>query len=404
VRGYAHVIKEDTVAPNLLFLGTEFGLWISIDSGRQWAQYKGGEFPNVAVRDLVVHPRDSDLIIATHGRGIWIVDDITPLRALTPDVLSQSATFISGRPTQQRLTAYGGWSNGNAVFVGSNPPDAALITYYQQKRHIFGKMTIQVFDPDGKLLETLPANARRGLTRVQWGMRLKPPRVPPAVSLAGEASIGARVLPGTYTIKMTRGSDVYTEKLTVGLDPRATYTVEDRKLQLDAVRRVSAVLDDMSYQVARINSVRDALVQRAAKLDASDPLRGQLTSLSARVDDIRRKIVATKEGGAITGELRLREYTTELYGDFVFYEGRPGDYQVARIDSLRRELDDVSHQFDGFVAADLAATNQSLAQKKLEPVLPVSRGDWEKTNPAPGTENAAGTAAAAFRREIGERD
>jgi photosystem II stability/assembly factor-like uncharacterized protein len=403
VRGFAHVIKEDTVAPNLLFLGTEFGLWISLDSGRKWAQYKGGEFPSVPVRDLVVHPRDSDLVLATHGRGIWIVDDITPLRRLTPTVLSQEATFITGRPIQQRLNASGGWSNGNAVFVGSNPPDAALITYYQEKRHIFGKMKIEVLDAQGKLVETLPANSRRGLSRVQWDMRLKPPRVPPAVSLAFEASIGARVLPGTYTIKMTRGSDVYTEQLTVGLDPRATYTADDRKLQLDAVKRVSALLGDMTYQVTRINGVRDALAERSAKLPQGDPLRGQLTALSGRADEIRRKIVATKEGGAVTGELRIRERTTELYGDFVFYEGRPGDYQVARIDSLKHELDDVAHEFDGFVAKDLQAANQSLSQKKLEPVKPLSRQDWDKANPASGGESASATASA-FEDAIRERD
>ena len=84
MRGYAHVIKEDTVNPDLLFLGTEFGLWISVDGGQRWAQYKGSHFPPVAVRDLVVHPRTSDLVLATHGRGIWIIDDISPLRALTP--------------------------------------------------------------------------------------------------------------------------------------------------------------------------------------------------------------------------------------------------------------------------------------------------------------------------------
>src|SRR6185437_6330298 len=80
VRGYAHVIKEDTQSPNLLFLGTEFGLWVSIDGGQRWAQYKGSNFPAVAVRDIVVHPRTSDLVLATHGRGIWIIDDISSLR------------------------------------------------------------------------------------------------------------------------------------------------------------------------------------------------------------------------------------------------------------------------------------------------------------------------------------
>src|SRR5688500_13923052 len=103
VRGYAHVIKEDLVNQELLFLGTEFGLWISLDGGKQWAQYKGGDLPSVAVRDLAIHPRDHDLVIATHGRGIWIVDDVTPLRALTPENLAKEAVFVQARPTVQSI-------------------------------------------------------------------------------------------------------------------------------------------------------------------------------------------------------------------------------------------------------------------------------------------------------------
>ena len=80
----AHVIKEDEVDPQLLFLGTEFGLWVSVDGGIHWAQFKG-DMPNVAVRDLAIHPRESDLLVATHGRGIYILDDLTPIRALAPD-------------------------------------------------------------------------------------------------------------------------------------------------------------------------------------------------------------------------------------------------------------------------------------------------------------------------------
>ncbi|MEO8622973.1 MAG: sialidase, partial [bacterium] len=88
VRGYAHVIKQDIVNPKLLFLGTEFGLWVTVDDGASWSRFKGGDLPSVAVRDLAIHPRDNDLVIATHGRGIWIIDDITPLRALTPQTLA----------------------------------------------------------------------------------------------------------------------------------------------------------------------------------------------------------------------------------------------------------------------------------------------------------------------------
>src|SRR5206468_3586677 len=113
--------KEDLVNKDLLFLGTELGLWVSVDGGQQWAHYKGNDLPNVAVRDLAIHPRDNDLVIATHGRGIWIVDDITPLRALTPATLASNAVFMQARPVVQRIPAQGGWANGDAAFVGPNP-------------------------------------------------------------------------------------------------------------------------------------------------------------------------------------------------------------------------------------------------------------------------------------------
>jgi photosystem II stability/assembly factor-like uncharacterized protein len=380
VRGYAHVIKEDTVAPNLLFLGTEFGLWISLDGGAHWAQYKGGHFPDVAVLDLVVQPRDSDLVVATHGRGIWIVDDITPLRSLTPDVMSQEAAFLPGRPVQQRLNASGGWSEGNAAFSGPNPPDGAMITYYQQKRHIFGKMKIEIFDAQGKLVDTLPPNNRRGLSRVNWAMRLKAPRVPPAATLAFETATGPRVLPGTYTVKMTRGEKTYTTELKVGLDRRAKFTLEDRKRDDDAVLRVYSLLGDMSYQVSRITGVRDGLLARSSKLGGADPLGKQLAELAGRADEIRKKIVATKEGGNITGEERIREKTSELYGDLTGYEGRPADYQVARIESLTRELNDVAKEFDAFTAKELQDANHSLTRKGLPPVQPVTREMWDRAN------------------------
>jgi photosystem II stability/assembly factor-like uncharacterized protein len=380
VRGYAHVIKEDTVAPNLLFLGTEFGLWVSLDGGKHWAQYKGHEFPNVAVRDIVVHTRESDLVLATHGRGIWIVDDITPLRKLTPEVMAQEATFLQGKSAQQRLNANGGWSEGSAAFAGPNPPDAALITYYQKKRHIFGKMKLEVLDSQGKLVDTLPANSRRGISRVEWSMRLKAPRVPPAATAAFEAAQGPRVLPGTYTVKMTRGTETYTTQVVVGLDPRAKYNAEDRKLEFDAAMRVYNLLGDMSFEVARINSVRDAFADRAGKLKGDDALGKRLQELSQKTDDLRRKIVATKEGGAITGEERIREKSTELYGALLTFDGRPTDYQAARIDSLKKELGDVSAEFDAFLAKELPAVNKSLTQKKLDAVQPFTRKAWEASS------------------------
>jgi photosystem II stability/assembly factor-like uncharacterized protein len=398
VRGYAHVIKEDTVSPRLLFLGTEFGLWISLDGGAHWAQYKGGEFPNVAVRDIAIQPRESDLVLATHGRGIWIINDISPLRQLTPEILEKDAVFLKTQLTKQPLTASGGWSEGDGTFSGQNPPDGAVITYYQKKRHIYGRMKLEVFDDQGKLVDTLPASSRRGISRVEWSMRLKGPRVPPAAVAAGGAIVGPRILPGTYTLKMTRGKETYTTTIDLKIDPRATYTVADRKLQIAAAMRVHALLGDLTFDVDRINGIRAGLLDRAGKLGANDPLQKQLNDLAAQLDEIRKKIVATKEGGNITGEERIRERAANLYGVLAGDEERPTNYYVARIDSLVHERADEVGSFDAFVAKDLKAANASLAAKKLEAVQPVTRDAWEKAT-SDSEEGGSGSGGAAWLTE-----
>lgn len=377
VRGYAHVIKEDLVNKDLLFLGTEFGLWVSVDGGKRWAHYKGGDFPTVAVRDLAIHPRDHDLVIGTHGRGIWIIDDISSLRALTPAVLASAVAFLPARPTVQRLNASGGWSNGDAVYVGPNPPGDAVITYYLRKRHILGDMKIEVFDANGRSVGTLPTTKRRGLSRVTWSMRLPAPKVPPAASAAFGAAFGPRVLPGTYTIKMTKDTATYTTQLVVVPDARSTHTPEDRRAGLDLAVKLTGTLADMTFAVERMNGVRQALDDRAGRLSANDAVARRLRAASAAVDVLRKRIVATKEGGMITGEERLRENLADLYSNIVFYDGRPSQTQVERADALARELADVVREFDAWSTRELAGINADLTRKRLEQIPLLTRQQWE---------------------------
>jgi photosystem II stability/assembly factor-like uncharacterized protein len=383
--GYAHVIKEDPTSPSLLYVGTEFGLWISLDGGNQWAQFKGGDFPGgVAVRDLAIQPRDNDLVIATHGRGIWVVDDIVPLRNLTAETLNQEAAFVKGRPAVQRIDGQGGWSNGDSTFEGPNSPNAATITYYQQKRHIFGDLKIEIFDQQGNLLNSVPGSKRRGLSRTTWSMRLKPPKFPPAASAAFGANFGPRVLPGTYTVKMTKGDKTYTTQLEVVSDPRAKFTTEERREQFDLSMRLYKLCEKMAYEVDTINGVRDAARDRMSKLGTDGTSKQQLQDLSKRIDAIRSKIVATKEGGAITGEERIRENIGDLYGNVMFYEGKPTAMQVMRTEALERELADVWNEFDALTKKDLAAVNSILSKKKLKPIKVLAEADWQKANNSSG--------------------
>jgi photosystem II stability/assembly factor-like uncharacterized protein len=355
VTGYAHVITEDTVDPNLLFLGTEFGLWISIDGGKQWAQYKGSGFPAVAVRDIVVQPRESDLVLATHGRGIWIIDDISSLRSLTPDLMAKDAVLLDSTSVQY-LNSSGGWNEGEATFSGPSRTQDAFITYYQKSRHIFGDMKIEIIDPDGKLVDTIAGSKHRGINRATWSMRLKPPTVPPAASAAFGASTGPRVLPGTYTVKMTKGDKVYTSKLKLVLDPRAPYNEQDRRQQFDLAMKLYKSIERMSFAVDSMVSLRDTANARAAKLPVNDPLRKNVQGLSQQADALRSKIVATKEGGAI----------------------KPTNSQVERTDALGRELDDVIKELDQLTTKQLPAINSGLQKKKLEPIQPLTQQQWEK--------------------------
>ena len=368
VKGHAHVIREDLVNRDLLFLGTELGLWISVDGGRQWAQYKGGDLPNVAVRDLVVHPRDHDLVIATHGRGIWIIDDITPLRALTADVLQQDIAFVGSNQIVQPVGAYAGFGYGDAGYTGPNAPGDAVFTYYQKRRHIFGDLKLDVTGPDGKTIGTMPSGKRRGLNRVSWPMRLPAPQVPPAATTAFGATTGPRVLPGTYTIRLTKDQRPYTTNLELVQDPRTKHSLADRQAQFALMTKLHAQLGEMTKAVERINGTRLALDDRASKLGANDVLAKRLRAASESVDTIRKRIVATKEGGMITGEERLREFLAELYGNVDFYEGRPSVAHTQRADSLARELQDVVREFDAWVAKELPAINRELEKKKLEKI------------------------------------
>jgi photosystem II stability/assembly factor-like uncharacterized protein len=401
VSGYAHVIKEDSVNPNLLFLGTEFGLWISVDGGQHWAQYKGSNFPAVAVRDIAVQARESDLVLATHGRGIWIIDDISPYRALTPDLMAKEAVLLPGR-TIQYFDAWGGWSEGDETFNGPGRPTDAQITYYQHGRHIFGDLKIEILDQNGKVIDSVAGSKHRGMNRAGWSMRMKAPAVPPAATALFEAAQGPRVLPGTYTVKMTKGDHVYTEQINVVLDPRAKFSLDDRKAQFELIMKIYHTIEHMTYAVDAIEGVRDAANQRASRLPEKDKLRTQLQDVAAGCDTLRSKIVATKEGGMITGEERIREHLGQLYGAVNGYEGRPGDYQAAREDSLARELADVTGDFQKLAAKDLPAINAALKKKKLEAISVLTEADWQKKREAEGGSGAA--AAARYFQQVGETE
>ncbi len=182
---------------------------------------------------------------------------------------------------------------------------------------------------------------------------------------------------------MTKGDRTYQTPLTITMDPRARYTAGDRRAQFELSMRLYALLETMTFEVDRISDFRSALEARAAKLGADDPLATRLRAASARADELRKKIVATKEGGMITGEERLRELVGTVYSAVSFYEGAPTRTQVERTSALSRELSDVSGEFQAWSGNELQRLNPMLAGKGLGQVTLLTREEWERrTRPA----------------------
>jgi hypothetical protein len=379
VRGYAHVIKEDLKSPNLLFLGTEFGLYVSIDGGERWAQFKGGHFPNVAVRDIAIQPRENDLVLATHGRGIWIIDDITPLRALSVDLLGKEFSLVASRPALQRLRPNSaGEPSGAAAFIGDNSPDGVAISYYQRSRHLYGKLKLEILDANGTVVADLPASKRAGLNRVMWNMLEKPPRVPPAAQLAFAGTQGPRVPPGTYAVRVTNNGQSYESPLQVSIDPSATFTVAERQAQYAAAIRVKKLFGAESNLMERIVELRTRLVEAGDSLAKNSPLSRSLAQFDAKVDAVRKQIVATTEGGAITGEERLREHTDQLYGALLTNEGKPTVYQQDNIIALEAEMARIQHDFDAMIHQNLPPLNRQLTGAGFGPIKVKSESEADE--------------------------
>jgi hypothetical protein len=380
--GYAHVVRQDLENPDLLFVGTETGLFVSVDGGSRWARFTGG-LPRVAVRDIAIHPRESDLILATHGRGVYIVDDLTPLRKLTGEALAADVTMLPSRPSKMTIPATFQDFPGDDEYVAVNPEEAATITYYLKKRHMFGDLKVEVFDDKGQLVSTLPAGKRKGINRVSWPMRLAPPKLPPANSLVmGSiyAMFGPRVLPGTYTVKLTQGDKTYASQVEIVPDPRSTHSAEDRAAQHEAALKLYGMLGRLTYVADTVKSLGDQAQERAAKLPANDGLRRRLETVRGSLESFRASLVATSEGGWMSGEEQLREKMAKVYGGVNGYDGRPTRSQVEQTKVLGDRLDKAEARLASLRSGEVAAVNRELEKRKLEPLKAKSQDEWEKAD------------------------
>jgi photosystem II stability/assembly factor-like uncharacterized protein len=300
-----NVIREHPSEPRLLFVGNEVGVFTSVDRGASW--HRLAELPTVKVDDLVIHPRDDDLVVGTHGRSIWILDDLAPLVAMADaSMLEQAVTLFPVAEATEWFRS-GGWPFWGDAFQGENPPDGALVRYWVKEDHE-GKVELSVRTPMGETVRTLEGPAKAGLHEVVWDLRERPPvEVDSAAQgsgggggggFGGGSVEGPLVLPGTYVVHLEVGDAVAEQAVTVRLDPRVEPDLAALEARYDATksaagigatirnaqaaaRRLRGQLDDARKLVR--GAATDGVPADSALLAAADSLDTQLDSLGARL-------------------------------------------------------------------------------------------------------------------------
>lgn len=332
-KGYANKIREDIADKDLLFLGTEMGLYVTIDGGANWVQMKG-HIPDCAmVRDMVIEPRTNDLVIATHGRGVLIVDDISPLRKINEQLLSSDVATISSRPTPVSVGHYGSdWPF--AGFVGPNSSEEAPILYYLKDRVNSGNVTVEIYDSAGNFLVDLPGTKRKGINKITWNMRLKPPHVAEGGSKLDFAStIGPMVLEGKYKVKIKVNGKTADGELDLVHDDKNSATSQQLAADHDAVMRSYKMQEDLAALMDSVLAEEKAIKDTK---DASPVIKEYYDSLEA----LRAELVPVKTGRTVifVDEEKLRDKISDIYAGVNFYEGQPTGSQIEGLNKLQRDM------------------------------------------------------------------
>ena len=382
LQGYAHVIIEDTENRDLLFLGTEFGLYISMDGGSNWVLYKSKLPEYVAVRDIVIHAKSSDLVIGTHGRGIFIIDDISPMRRLNSDILQKDAALLPTRSTAVTSGHYGSAFPSTDSYAGQNASEIATIQYYLKDRLNTGDVTVEIIDATGKVIASMPGTKRKGINFVRWDMRLAPPKAAKGILVQGEFGvyagfIGRLALPGNYTVRLKAAE--FTDEAMINLVPDPLQPGMDYTKKRSISDGLFDMVEDLGLLVAQVQNLKDSTDQRVA-VAKDKKLKAELTKLSDQLETFRKTLTETIESKGITGEQQLRARVGRLYVYTEFSDNMPTQSVQDGQKTLSEELKQAHTKADGFFKKDLAVVNASLAKAKLRPLVILDKNEWVKQN------------------------
>jgi photosystem II stability/assembly factor-like uncharacterized protein len=312
-RAFVRNIQEDYINEDLLFLGTEFGLYVTIDGGKNWSHFTN-DMPLVAIHFMDLQKQTNDLVMGTHGRGVIIIDDISPLRELNQEVLATDVHFFKTKPfiMTEDSGFYGGFG-AETQFVGKNKNTDARIVYYLQKRHTFGKMTMEVQDMQGNKITSLDAGKSKGINIVTWSFTSGVPKMAAAKTMSFGGFTPARVAAGKYKIVLTKGKDVFEHIIETQYDPNSITTLTERKEQEALTKTMFDMVEDLAYMVYELGELQTA----AQEIIKTQPKgKKQAENLNNALEALREDLVVTTGDNYVSaGEPKLREKMGELYSN-----------------------------------------------------------------------------------------
>ncbi|NOY36212.1 MAG: sialidase [Chlorobi bacterium] len=386
---YVRNIREDPVRPGLLYLGTENALYVSFDDGENW-QSLMTNLPHTPMYWIDVQEHFNDLVIGTYGRGIWILDDITPLQQLTGEITSSEATLFGPKPAYRFQPVSSTMQFFPGPSFGKDPPYGASIHYWLGKKNDSIKLVIK--DKDGNIVRTLREKGKPGINRVWWDLRGEPtqkiifrtkPQYAGWYSMDKTRTRKSKTVPfsileppGTYTVEMVSEGKKFSEKLVVLKDPHSEGTLEDIREQTELMEQLYNEMNKLTGEINKIERIRRQLSDMKAILqtqkDKKDVLPA-IDSINISFLNLENKLIQLKITGTGQDDIRypsrLAESIAYLASVVAVSDFPPTDQDQEVHKILQQRLDHYSADLDKLLSGKFAAFLELLSDHNIGPIV-----------------------------------
>ncbi|NJB69820.1 photosystem II stability/assembly factor-like uncharacterized protein [Saonia flava] len=334
VVGITRNIQEDYVNPDLLFLGTEFGLYITTNGGKNWYKFTNN-MPSVAVHFIDLQKTTNDLVMGTHGRGVIIIDDISPLRELNDEVLNKDVHFFVNAPTviNEESGFTGGFGN-ETQFIGASKSKNFQLKYFLKKRHTFGKMSLEIQDMLGNVISEMGPGKSKGINIVNWNYSRKQPKMAKGKTFSFSGFTTPQVPAGTYKAVLTKGKETYEHTFELIYDKDSPLNEADRKLKNETIM----LLYDMTQELAYLVYELDEMIAKA-EADKNSKMETKLNNLKETL------VITTGDNYVGSAEPQLREKIGNLYSKLVLSYDKPSPTELDNLAIVMERFEEAKTEF-----------------------------------------------------------